>query len=54
VIAEPDLRDGTRFGGLLLYGVLHDARDPLGTQLSRRTRKVLAELGWSAGLIVAG
>jgi Clp amino terminal domain, pathogenicity island component len=33
----------------LLYGVLHDARDPLGTNLSRRTRKQLAGLGWTAG-----
>lgn len=33
----------------LLYGVLHDARDPLGTQLSRRSRRQLATLGWSAG-----
>jgi hypothetical protein len=33
----------------LLYGVLHDARDPLGTQLSRRSRRQLAGLGWTAG-----
>jgi ATP-dependent Clp protease ATP-binding subunit ClpA len=33
----------------LLYGVLQDARDPLGTQLSRRSRRQLAELGWAAG-----
>ncbi len=33
----------------LLYGVLHDARDPLGTQLSRRSRSELAVLGWTAG-----
>jgi hypothetical protein len=33
----------------LLYGVLHDARDPLGTELSCRTRKELAGLGWTAG-----
>ena len=33
----------------LLYGVLHDARDPLGTQLSRRSRRQLATLGWSSG-----
>ena len=33
----------------LLYGVLHDARDPLGTDLSRRTRKNLTGLGWTAG-----
>jgi Clp amino terminal domain, pathogenicity island component len=31
----------------LLYGVLHDARDPLGTQLSRRSRRELAVLGWT-------
>ncbi|MGH3764624.1 MAG: Clp protease N-terminal domain-containing protein [Pseudonocardiaceae bacterium] len=30
----------------LLYGILRDARDPLGTQLSRRSRKELAALGW--------
>ena len=33
----------------LLYGVLQDARDPLGTQLSRRSRRELAALGWTAG-----
>jgi len=33
----------------LLYGVLQDARDPLGTQLSRRSRKQLAPLGFTAG-----
>ena len=33
----------------LLFGVLHDARDPLGTQLSRRSRRRLAGLGWTAG-----
>jgi ATP-dependent Clp protease ATP-binding subunit ClpA len=33
----------------LLYGVLHDARDPLGTRLSRRSRRQLAALGWTAG-----
>jgi hypothetical protein len=33
----------------LLYGVLQDARDPLGTQLSRRSRRQLAGLGWTAG-----
>jgi hypothetical protein len=33
----------------LLYGVLHDARDPLGTELSRRGRKQPAVLGWTAG-----
>lgn len=33
----------------LLYGVLRDARDPLGTQLSRRSRRELATLGWTAG-----
>ena len=33
----------------LLYGVLCDARDPLGTQLSRRGRRQLARFGWTAG-----
>lgn len=33
----------------LLYGVLRDARDPLGTQLSRRTRTTLVGLGWIPG-----
>jgi ATP-dependent Clp protease ATP-binding subunit ClpA len=33
----------------LLYGVLQDARDPLGTQLSRRSRRDLAVLGWTDG-----
>jgi hypothetical protein len=33
----------------LLYGVLQDARDPLGTQLSRRSRKQLATLGFQPG-----
>jgi ATP-dependent Clp protease ATP-binding subunit ClpA len=33
----------------LLYGVLHDARDPLGTQLGRRSRRQLAGLGWTEG-----
>jgi ATP-dependent Clp protease ATP-binding subunit ClpA len=33
----------------LLYGILRDARDPLGTQLSRRTRHQLAPLGWTNG-----
>lgn len=33
----------------LLYGVLHDALDPLGTDLGRRSRKELAGLGWTAG-----
>jgi ATP-dependent Clp protease ATP-binding subunit ClpA len=33
----------------LLYGLLRDARDPLGTQLSRRSRTTLAGLGWAAG-----
>ena len=33
----------------LLYGVLHDARDPLGTQLGRRSRLELAALGWRPG-----
>src|SRR5215207_998252 len=33
----------------LLYGVLRDARDPLGTQLSRRSRSELAVLGWTDG-----
>jgi ATP-dependent Clp protease ATP-binding subunit ClpA len=33
----------------LLYGVLRDALDPLGTQLSRRTRQQLAPLGFTSG-----
>ena len=33
----------------LLYGVLQDAHDPLGTQLGRRSRRQLAGLGWTAG-----
>ena len=33
----------------LLYGVLQDARDPLGTQLSRRSRRQLAALGFAPG-----
>ena len=33
----------------LLYGVLCDARDPLGTQLSRRSRRQLALLGSAPG-----
>jgi hypothetical protein len=33
----------------LLYGLLQDARDPLGTQLSGRSRRQLAALGWTAG-----
>lgn len=33
----------------LLYGVLRDAQDPLGTQLSRRSRTTLASLGWTPG-----
>jgi ATP-dependent Clp protease ATP-binding subunit ClpA len=33
----------------LLYGVLQDARDPLGTQLSRRGRRQLIPLGFVPG-----
>jgi ATP-dependent Clp protease ATP-binding subunit ClpA len=33
----------------LLYGLLRDAQDPLGTQLSRRSRTTLAALGWTPG-----
>jgi len=33
----------------LLYGLLQDARDPLGTQLSRRSRRQLATLGFVPG-----
>lgn len=33
----------------LLYGVLQDAADPLGTQLSRRSRRELASLGFVPG-----
>ncbi len=41
-----DRRGDARIGPEhLLYGVLHDARDPLGTQLSRRSRRQLAGLG---------
>jgi len=33
----------------LLHGALRDARDPLGTQLSRRSLATLASLGWTPG-----
>src|SRR5262249_61285820 len=33
----------------LLYGVLRDAVDPLGTQLSRHGGRQLAALGWEPG-----
>jgi hypothetical protein len=33
----------------LLYGVVQDARDPLGTHLGRRGRQQLAGLGWTPG-----
>jgi hypothetical protein len=33
----------------LLYGALQDAGDPLGAQLSRRSRRRLAALGWTGG-----
>ena len=33
----------------LLYGVLRDANDPLGTQLGRRSRRRLTAHGWTAG-----
>jgi hypothetical protein len=33
----------------LLYGLLCDAQDPVGTQLSRRSRSTLAALGWTPG-----
>jgi ATP-dependent Clp protease ATP-binding subunit ClpA len=33
----------------LLYGVLRDAADPYGTGLSRRSRRHLAQLGWTLG-----
>jgi len=33
----------------LLYGLLQDAADPLGTQLSRRSRRELAPLGFVPG-----
>jgi ATP-dependent Clp protease ATP-binding subunit ClpA len=33
----------------LLFGVLRDAQDPLGTHLSRRGRHTLAGLGWTPG-----
>jgi hypothetical protein len=35
----------------LLCGVLRDAHDPLGTQLSRRGRRSLAEWGWTSGQV---
>jgi hypothetical protein len=35
----------------LLYGVLRDLDDPLGTQLSRRARKQLSQFGWEIGTI---
>jgi hypothetical protein len=33
----------------LLYGILQDALDPLGTQLSRRSRRQLTPLGFAPG-----
>lgn len=33
----------------LLYGILRNAHDALGTQLSRRTQHQLAALGWNPG-----
>jgi hypothetical protein len=33
----------------LLYGVVRDARDPLGTWLGRRSRRRLAAHGWTPG-----
>jgi hypothetical protein len=33
----------------LLYGVLQDAHDPLGIQLSRRSRAELSMLGFAQG-----
>ncbi|MEV4250040.1 hypothetical protein AB0J63_42365 [Streptosporangium canum] len=33
----------------LLYGVLGDALDPVGTQVSRKGRRQLAEYGWRPG-----
>ena len=33
----------------LLYGLIRDAQDPLGTQLSRRGRATLAAFGWTPG-----
>jgi len=45
-----DVRGDAEIGPVhLLYGVLHDARDPLGTQLARRSRRELATLGWTPG-----
>lgn len=35
----------------LVYGVLRDARDPLGTEMSRRSRRQLDALGWRAGRV---
>jgi hypothetical protein len=33
----------------LLHGVLRDLEDPYGTQLGRRGRRHLAQLGWTIG-----
>jgi ATP-dependent Clp protease ATP-binding subunit ClpA len=35
----------------LLYGVLRDAADPYGTGLSRRSRRHLAQLGWTLSTV---
>jgi hypothetical protein len=43
-----DRRDAAIGPDHLLYGVLRDARDPLGTQLSRRSRRQLTRFGWIA------
>jgi ATP-dependent Clp protease ATP-binding subunit ClpA len=45
-----DRRGDARIGPEhLLHGALRDARDPLGTQLGRRSRTSLAALGWTPG-----
>src|SRR5215469_1003087 len=35
----------------LLYGILQDLDDPYGAQLGRRSRKHLAQLGWTIGTV---
>jgi hypothetical protein len=41
-----DRRDAAIGPEHLLYGVLRDARDPLGTQLNWRSRQQLTRFGW--------
>jgi ATP-dependent Clp protease ATP-binding subunit ClpA len=59
LLAKRALQMAAQFAGLqgdpgigpehLLYGVLQDALDPVGTQLSRRSRRQLAPLGFTPG-----